>query len=82
MFIVHFYEDEGLTMKRLFLSQTEKKIAGVCGGVAEYMEVDPTIVRLAAVIIAVVTGFFPMLIGYVIAWMIVPKGPAQATTPS
>ena len=63
-------------MKRLFLSQTDKKIAGICGGVAEYFEVDSTIVRLVTVILMVVTGFFPLLIGYLIAWLIIPKKPA------
>jgi phage shock protein C len=66
-------------MKRLFLSQRDKKIAGICGGVAEYMEVDSTVVRLVAVVLAVVTGFFPLLFGYLIAWLIIPKEPpAQA----
>jgi phage shock protein C len=62
-------------MKRLYLSQTDKKIAGICGGVAEYLEVDSTVVRLVSVILAVVTGFFPLLIGYLIAWLIIPKEP-------
>jgi len=62
-------------MKRLYLSQTDKKIAGICGGVAQYMEVDSTVVRLVAVILAVVTGFFPLLLGYLIAWILIPKEP-------
>jgi len=62
-------------MKRLYLSQTDKKIGGICGGVAEYLEVDSTVVRLVSVILAVVTGFFPLLIGYLIAWLIIPKEP-------
>jgi phage shock protein C len=66
-------------MKRLYLSQKDKKIAGICGGVAEYLDVDSTVVRLVSVILAVVTGFFPLLIGYLIAWLIIPKEPpAQA----
>ena len=62
-------------MKRLYLSQTEKKIAGVCGGIAEYLEMDPTVVRLIVVALAVFTAVFPMVIGYFLAWMIVPKKP-------
>jgi phage shock protein PspC (stress-responsive transcriptional regulator) len=62
-------------MKRLYLSQTDRKIAGICGGVAEYMQVDSTVVRLVAVILAVITGFFPLFIGYLIAWLIIPKEP-------
>lgn len=60
-------------MKRLYRSQHNKKIAGVCGGLAELMDIDPTIVRLAVVILGLATGILPFLIGYLIAWWIVPK---------
>ena len=63
-------------MKRLHLSDTDKKIAGVCGGIAEYMETDPTIVRLVVVVLAIATAVVPVLIGYVVAWMIIPRKPA------
>ena len=59
-------------MKRLYLSQSDKKIAGVCGGLAEYFELDPTIVRLILVVLAIVTGVLPLTLGYVVAWMIIP----------
>jgi phage shock protein PspC (stress-responsive transcriptional regulator) len=61
------------TMKRLYLSETDKKIAGICGGIAEYMDVDPTIVRIVAVVGAILTGVLPFVIGYLIAWMIIPS---------
>jgi phage shock protein C len=64
-------------MKRLSLSQTDKKLAGVCGGLAEYFEIDPTIVRLAVVIIAIFTAIIPIALAYVIAWMIVPEKSAK-----
>ena len=63
-------------MKRLYLSDTDKKFAGVCGGLAEYLEVDPTIVRLVTVVTAIITGLIPLLIGYVVAWFIIPRKPA------
>lgn len=63
-------------MKRLYLSQTDKKIAGICGGIAEYMEVDPTIVRLVTIVLAIITGCIPLIIGYLIAWMIIPVKPS------
>jgi len=63
-------------MKRLYLSQTDKKIAGICGGIAEYMEVDPTLVRLITVVLAVVTGVVPLIIGYLVAWFIIPVKPS------
>ena len=64
-------------MKRLFLSQADKKIAGVCGGIAEYLDVDPTVVRLVAVVAGIVTGVIPFVIAYLIAWMIIPVRPRE-----
>ena len=40
-----------MSTKKLYLSQTDKKIAGVCGGIAEYLEVDPTVIRIIFLII-------------------------------
>jgi phage shock protein PspC (stress-responsive transcriptional regulator) len=64
-------------MKRLFLSTSDKKIGGVCGGIAEYMELDPTIVRLLTVVLAFITAVIPVLIGYILAWIIVPRKPVS-----
>lgn len=60
-------------MKRLYKSQTNKMICGVCGGVAEYLNVDPTIIRLiwAVLILAVGTG----LLAYILAAIIMPEDP-------
>ncbi len=62
-------------MKKLYLSVADRKIGGVCGGIAEYFELDPTLVRLAAVVACLITGLIPLLIGYLIAWAIVPTKP-------
>ena len=59
-------------MKRLYLSNTNKKIAGVCGGIGEMLDLDPTIVRLVAVVLGLATGVLPFFVGYLIAWWIVP----------
>jgi phage shock protein C len=59
-------------MHRLTLSHDDKKLAGVCGGIAEYLGVDSTIVRLALVLVAVFTAVFPALLGYLAAWVIMP----------
>jgi len=59
-------------MKRLFLSTTDRKIAGVCGGIAEYFAVDSTVVRLTIVILDIVTGVLPFVVCYLLAWMIIP----------
>jgi len=62
-------------MKRLNRSVTDRKIAGICGGMGEYLDVDPTVVRLVTVILALATGLIPMTIGYIIAWFIIPEAP-------
>jgi phage shock protein PspC (stress-responsive transcriptional regulator) len=62
--------------KQLKLSVTDKKLAGVCGGLAEYLDVDPTIVRLIWVALSVVPGgFVGGALAYFLAWVIIPKAP-------
>ena len=53
-------------------SATDRMIAGVCGGLAEYFNVDPVIIRIVGVIL-LLPGGFPGLIPYVILWIIVPE---------
>ncbi len=64
-------------MKRLYLSATDKKLAGVCGGLGEYFEIDSTIIRLAWVIMTILTGIAPGVLGYIIAAMVIPKAPTS-----
>lgn len=62
--------------RRLTRSVTDKKIAGVCGGLAEQLDADPTIVRLIWVMITL--GLPPAgLLGYIVAWIVVPKEQVQ-----
>ncbi len=56
---------------RLYLSNTDKKLAGVCGGLAEYFNVDPTVVRLAWVIFTLTYG--TGLIAYIICALVIPR---------
>jgi phage shock protein C len=68
------------SQKQLTLSATDKKLAGVCGGIAEYLDVDPTIVRLVWVALSVVPGgFVGGALAYLLAWIIIPKAPAYAS---
>jgi phage shock protein C len=60
-------------MTRLYRSTTNRKIAGICGGLGELMDVDPTILRLVVAIAGVLTGIFPFFIAYLIAWWVVPE---------
>lgn len=61
-------------MKKLYLSK-DKKLAGVCGGVAEYYDTDPTLIRLAWIVITIVTGVVPGLIAYIVAAIVMPQQP-------
>jgi phage shock protein C len=65
-------EGEPQAMKRLTLSSTDRKIAGVCGGIGEYFNVDPTMIRLGVVLLGLLTAVIPMLIAYLLAWFIIP----------
>ena len=64
-------------MKRLYRSRTNKIIAGVCGGLSDYLSVDATIVRIAFVLLCFMSGFGVFL--YLLLWIIVPlEGQASA----
>jgi phage shock protein C len=64
--------------RRLYRSRTDRVMQGVAGGVAEYLDVDSTIVRVIWALLALVTGgLFAAL--YIVMWAIVPEGPAPAT---
>jgi phage shock protein PspC (stress-responsive transcriptional regulator) len=59
---------------RLTRSVTDRQIAGVCGGLAEYLRVDPTIVRIVSVVLAVYPGaLIGGVIAYLIGWFIIPE---------
>ncbi|MBI2054097.1 MAG: PspC domain-containing protein [Candidatus Staskawiczbacteria bacterium] len=60
-------------MKRLYKSKDNKVFCGVIGGVGEYFEIDPVLLRVVWLLIVVFTGFIPGIIAYFIACMIVPK---------
>jgi phage shock protein C len=60
-------------VKKLYRSRDEKMIAGVCGGLAEYFEIDPTIVRLLFLALLIFGG--GGLLIYIIMWIIVPQKP-------
>jgi phage shock protein C len=66
--------------KRLMRSRYNRKIAGVCAGVADYLEVDPVLVRLLWLVFI----FFPLpggVIAYFIAWIVLPEEPERRTVP-
>lgn len=58
--------------KRLYRSK-EKMVAGVCSGIANYLNMDPTIVRILYVVLSLASVGFPGLIAYLIMWAIIPE---------
>ena len=61
--------------KKLYKSKTDRKLFGVCGGVAEYFNVDPTIVRLFAVLATLFVG--GGILAYIIAAIVIPERPVD-----
>ena len=61
--------------KKLYLSETDKKILGVCGGLGEYFDIDSTLVRLGFVFLLLPTAFIGGIIIYFLAAAIIPKKP-------
>lgn len=59
--------------KKLYKSETNKMLDGVCAGIGEYFDQDPTLIRIAFVLLTMVTGGFPGVIGYIILAIIIPK---------
>lgn len=62
--------------KGLYRSRKNRLLGGVCGGVAEYFNVDPVLVRIIAIVIGLITGPV-ILVAYVVAWIIVPERPTE-----
>ena len=62
-------------VKQMFRSRDNRIIAGVCAGIAEYAELDPTLVRLLWAALTIITMGFPGIIIYLVAWIIMPEKP-------
>lgn len=60
--------------KKLYRSKKDRIVGGVCGGIAEYLDIDPTLVRLVWAI-AILSGVG--LLAYIIAWIIIPENPEE-----
>ncbi len=77
--------DVDASVHRLTRSTVDRKVAGVCGGLAEYMHADSTVVRLVWAILTVVPGAIVFgVVAYLVAWFIMPEShaPHEATAPS
>ena len=60
-------------MKKLRRSNKERMIAGVCGGIAEYFDFDPTMVRLVYVLVSIISVAFPGILVYLLLWIFIPR---------
>lgn len=58
--------------KKLYRAQEKKMVGGVCAGLAAYLDMDATVIRLLFVGVALLTALFPMFIFYAVAWIIIP----------
>ncbi|MDP4181553.1 MAG: PspC domain-containing protein [Bacillota bacterium] len=57
--------------KKLYLSDTDKKLTGVCGGIAEYLEIDSTVIRIIWALLTLFAGF--SILFYFVAWLVMPR---------
>jgi len=63
--------------RQLRRSQTDRKISGVCGGIADYLNVDPTVIRLSAIGLTIITGG-AFILAYLVAIVVMPDSPKPA----
>ena len=62
-----------MTQKKFVRSEEDKLVAGVIAGLAQYFNQDPLLFRIAAITFLLITGVFPGLIIYALAWWVVPR---------
>ncbi len=60
-------------MKRIYRDPDRKMLAGICAGIGEMLDIDPTLIRLGLVFGTVVTGFVPGAVMYAVGWFIIPQ---------
>ena len=65
--------------QRLYRSKSERWLAGVCGGIGEYFNTDPTIIRVIFVLAAFIVGGGILI--YLILWLIIPLEPGEVDAP-
>jgi phage shock protein C len=63
------------TSRKLMRSRADRKIAGLCAGLAQHFDLDETVVRILAIFLTLASGVCPGVVTYLIAWIIVPSEP-------
>jgi len=61
--------------RKLYRSRRDRMLGGVCGGIGEYLRIDPVLVRLFVIVLALAVGWGVLL--YLILWVVVPEAPAS-----
>jgi phage shock protein C len=64
--------------RRLTRSRRHRLIAGVCGGIAEYIDVDVTVVRILYILVSILSAAFPGILAYIILMFVMPPSDASA----
>lgn len=64
-----------MTNKKIYRDQETALVAGVLSGLAEYFKQDPVVFRLIAIVLLILTGFFPGILFYLMAWAMMPRKP-------
>jgi phage shock protein C len=59
--------------KRLTRSKKDRMLAGVCGGIADYFKLDPSLVRIGIVLICLITAVVPVTLMYGVMWFVIPE---------
>lgn len=59
--------------KKLTRDSDDQMVGGVIAGLAKYFQQDPVLFRVVAIVLMILSGIFPVLIGYVIAWIMIPE---------
>lgn len=67
------FKNNAFTMNKRLTRSRDRMIAGVCGGIAEYYNLDPTLVRVGYVLLSICSAAFPGLLVYLILWLIMPE---------
>ena len=62
-----------MTAQRLFRSRRNRMIAGVCGGIAQWLGWNPTTVRILYVLVSILSAGFPGILVYIILWIVMPE---------
>lgn len=68
-------------MKKIYRDRWDKKIAGICGGLGQFLNFDPTIIRLLMIFLCIFTRVLPLIIAYGVAWLLIPLGPKAYIKP-